>query len=79
MEPRVATKKSLWRYHRLLFGATFPRVSRQSGHSVKDKDDNEMVPEAVHRSLGINLKDEENSGKPWLGDRLMNAVRPVIA
>ena len=55
------------------------RVSRQSRVSLNSKGDNEMVPGAVHRSAGIYLIAEENPGKPQLGDRLRNAVRPVIA
>ena len=41
-------------------------VSRQSAN---DKDDNEVIRGAVHRSLGIYLIAEENPGKPQLGDR----------
>ena len=41
---------------------------------AKDKDDNEMIPGAVHRSPGIYLSAEENPG-----DRLIKAVRAVIA
>ena len=52
-------------------------VSRQSYLSANDKGDNEMIPEAVHRSV-ICLTAEENPGKPQPGDRLMNVVRPVI-
>ena len=32
------------------------------------KGDNEMIPEAVHRSPGICLTAEENPEKPQLGD-----------
>ena len=52
-----------------------PLVSRRSAC----KDDDEMKPCYVHRSPGIYLMTEENPGKPQLGDRLMKAVRPVIA
>ena len=33
----------------------------------------------MHRSAGIYLIAEENSGKPQLGDRLIKAMRLVIA
>ena len=39
-----------------------------------DKGDNEMLPEAVHRSPGICLTDEENLGKPQLEDCLMKGL-----
>ena len=38
-----------------------------------------MKPGAVHKSPGIFLTAEKNSGKCELGDRLMKDVRPVIA
>ena len=38
---------------------------------ANDKDDNKMIPGAVHGSHGICLTVEENSGKPREGDRLM--------
>ena len=38
-----------------------------------------MIPGAVHRFPGIYLTAEENPGKPQFGDRLMKAVRLVIA
>ena len=44
---------------------------------ANDKGDNEMILGAVHRSPGLTA--DENSRKPQLGDRLMKAVRPVIA
>ena len=53
-----------------------PRVSRLSANN---NGDNEMIPEAVHRSPGIYLTTEENPEKPQLGNRLMKAVQPVIA
>ena len=40
-----------------------------------DKDDNKMIPWAVHSSPGICLRAEEKE----LGDRLMKAMRPAIA
>ena len=43
------------------------------------KGDNEMSLGAVLRSSGICLTAKENPRKPQLGDRLMKAVRPVIA
>ena len=46
---------------------------------VTNKGDNEIIPGVVYRSPGIYLRAEENPGKPRLGDRLTNAVRPVIA
>ena len=41
---------------------------------ANDKDNNEMIPRAVHRCPGICLTVEENSGKPQLGDRLMKGL-----
>ena len=41
---------------------------------TNDKNDNEMIPEAVHRSPGICLTAEENPGKSQLGDRLMKGL-----
>ena len=38
------------------------------------KDDNEMIPEAVHRSPGICLTAEENPAKPQLRDRLIKGL-----
>ena len=46
-----------------------PRVSRQSRLSAHDKDNNETIQGAVHRSPGIYLTVEENPGKCELGDR----------
>ena len=37
------------------------------------------VSEAVHNSPGIYVMIEENPGKSQLGNRLMKAMRPVIA
>ena len=46
---------------------------------TNEKDDNEMILGAVHRSPGICLTAEETSRKPQLGDSLMNgAVRLVM-
>ena len=50
------------------------RVSRQSRMLTNDKGDNEMIPGAEQRSLGIYLSDEEKPGKPQLGDRLMKGL-----
>ena len=38
------------------------------------KGDNEMIPVDVHRSPGIYLMTEENTGKLQLGDRLMKGL-----
>ena len=38
-----------------------------------------MIPGAVHRSPSICFTADENSGNPQLGDRPMQAVRPVFA
>ena len=38
------------------------------------KDDNEMIPGAVHKSPGICFKAEENPGKPQVGDCLMKGL-----
>jgi hypothetical protein len=46
-----------------------PRVLRQSSLSADDKGDNEMIPEAVHRSPAFYLTAEEIFAKPQLGDR----------
>ena len=51
-----------------------PRVPCQSCLSTNDKGDNEMNPGTVHKSPGIRLAAEENSGKPQLGDRLMEEL-----
>ena len=50
----------------LLANGHLPRVSRQSAN---DKGDNEMIPEAVHRSHGIYHIAEESPRKPQLGGR----------
>ena len=74
--------KLVWRCHQLLsvFLVTglLPRVSRQSHLSISDESFNEVVPGALHISLGICLTAEENPEKPQLGDRMMKTVRPVI-
>ena len=41
---------------------------------ANDKGDNEMIPEAVHRSPGICLTAEKNPRKPQLGNRLMKGL-----
>ena len=41
---------------------------------ANDKDDNEMILGAVHRSPGICLTAEENPIKPQLGDHLMKRL-----
>ena len=46
---------------------------------ANDKGDKEIIPGAVHRSLGIYLTAEENPVKPQLGDHVMKVVRLVIA
>ena len=38
------------------------------------KGDNEIIPGAVHRSLGIYLIADETPRKPQLGDRLMKGL-----
>ena len=48
----------------------FPWVSVQSHLSVNDKGDNDMIPGAMHRCLGIYLTGEEYPGKSRLGDHL---------
>ena len=37
---------------------------------LDDKDDNEIKPDSMHKSPGIYLAAEENSGKPQLVDCL---------
>ena len=56
--------------------ATCPEC--QASLSV-DKSDNEIKPEAVHRSPGIYLTAEENPEKPQLGDHMMHLLNDVIA
>ena len=46
---------------------------------AKDKGDNEMIPEAVHRSPGICLTAEENPGKPARKQSDERDMRPVFA
>ena len=41
---------------------------------ANDKNNNEMILGAVHRSSGTYLTAEENSKKPQLGDRLMKGL-----
>ena len=53
-------------------------MSRQSSLSDNNKGDNEKMMEVMHRSTGIFLMTEENSGKPQLGDRLIKVVLLVI-
>ena len=48
-----------------------PQMSYQSLQSVNDKDDNEKIPEIVHRCTGIYPSAEENCAKPQLRDCLM--------
>ena len=50
------------------------QVSHQPCLSANEKDDNEMMSVAVHRSPSIYLTADENPGKPQLGDRLMKAL-----
>ena len=74
--------KLVWQCHQLLsvFLAKghLIRISRQSRRLPKDKAKNQIIPGAVHRSPGIYLTTEENSGKPQLGDSLRKAMRSVI-
>ena len=86
MEPWAAARKSFkleYRCHQLLSGflakGHLPRVSRQLPLSANDKGDNKIISGAVHRSTNIYPTAEKNSGKSQLGDRLMKAVRSVIA
>jgi hypothetical protein len=41
---------------------------------INDKDNNEMILGAVHRSPGICLTAEANPGKSQLGDHLMKGL-----
>ena len=52
-------------------------LSYLSRLSDNDKNDGEVKSGAVNRSPEIYLKAEENSGKPQLGDCLMNTMRPI--
>ena len=80
MKPWAMVKKSfelVWRYHHLLSRVLAKATSPEchiSHVSANDKDDNEMILGAVHRSLGIYLTAVENPRKPWLRDHLMKAV-----
>ena len=73
----------IYQYHQLLpwFLAIghLSRESRQSHLLSNNKDDNEMILEAVRRSPGVYLTAGKNFGKPQLGNHLMEAVQPVIA
>ena len=75
--------KLVWRYPKLLSGFLandhLSRVSRQSHLSANDKDDNEMIPGAVHRSPDICLTAEENLGETSARRLPIKAIRPVIA
>ena len=59
--------KLVWRCHQLLSGflakGLLPREPRQSFLSANVKGDNEMIPGTVHRSPGIYLTAEKNTGK----------------
>ena len=46
---------------------------------ANDKGDNEMILGLCTDLLGFTLQQRKNPRKPQLGDRLMKAVRPVIA
>jgi hypothetical protein len=65
-EQRSIKFKLVHRCHQLLVNDQSPRVSRQL---TNDKGENRMIPGTVHRSSGIYLAAEDNSGKPQLGDR----------
>ena len=45
---------------------------------VNNKDDNEIIQGAVHRSPGICLMTEEHSGKSQIGYRLMLCDQPLL-
>ena len=68
----------VWRCQQLLLGllakGQLPRVSRQPRLSANDKDGNEVMPRAVHRSPSIWFAAEENPGKP----QLLKALWPLI-
>ena len=78
MDTQAEDKKLqlVWQCHQLgfLVNRHLPCVSRQSAN---DKGDTGLEPGVEHRSPGINFRTEENSGKPQLGDRLMNAVLQI--
>jgi hypothetical protein len=57
-----------------LANCPLPKVSHQSANQ---KGDNEVKLGVVHRSSGICLTAEENTGKHQLGDHLMEGVQPV--
>ena len=67
------------RCHQFLSGfLAKTQLSRVSRLSDNYKGDNE-IQGAVHTFPSSFLKAEENPTKPQLGDRMMKAVRPVIA
>ena len=70
--------KLVWRYDqllsRLLDNGHLLRVSRQSRLFTSNMDDEETIPEAVHRSSGIYLTAEESRGKLQIGDDMMKTA-----
>ena len=54
-------------------------MSFRSRLSLNDKGYNEVKPGTLDISLDIYLMAEKKTGKPQLGDRVMKAVRQVIA
>ena len=81
MEPWAVVKKNfqlVWRCHHLLSGFLAPSVTSVTS-VANDKDDNEMMPGAVHRSPAFTLqlrKTPETSARRPSDE---GAVRPVIA
>ena len=75
--------KLVYRYYQLVYrflakGRLF-LVSRQSHLSAIYKDDNQMIPEVVHRSPGIYIRADENPEISHLGDRLLKNAQQVFA
>ena len=84
MDPWAAAKifKLVWRRHQLLSGflTNVNFLSVTSVPSVaNDRDDNDMMPGAENRSLGISYRAGENPRKNSARRPSMKTVRPVIA
>ena len=74
--------RPIWRCHQVMCGFLanhhLHRVSRQSDLSTNEKAGNDLRPRTRLRSPGIYLTTVESSGKPQLGDRLMNHCLKLV-
>ena len=81
-QKKIRQIKLVWWFHQLLSGflanGHLPRVSRQSRLSANDKDNNEMIPEAVQISAGICVTAEENLSGPDLQDCKLQIEAPQV-